>query len=184
MINNNDSWLITMIKKNRGLVKCHVHLQGRQLVQTLRLSELNEVRDEECALTSWTETLAIKIDETAFHTATQKPWNLKGWFCWRWTMGAMFTPTNGPVVSPDINWIISEKISRAGKNLSKSHKTSGSVNEALACDWWYLMINSGIQNWSLIVGTPMLKRGWGAWRRNSRFTGIIWNNFTSLCSCI
>jgi hypothetical protein len=41
-----------MIKKNRGLVKCHVHLQGRQLVQTLRLSELNEVRDEECALTS------------------------------------------------------------------------------------------------------------------------------------
>jgi hypothetical protein len=30
----------------------------------------------------------------------------------------------------------------------------------------------------------MLKRGWGAWRRNSRFTGIIWNNFTSLCSCI
>ena len=41
--------------------------------QTLRLSELNEVRDEECALTSLTETLAIKIDETAFHTATQKP---------------------------------------------------------------------------------------------------------------
>ena len=62
-----------MIKKNRGLVKCHVHLQGRQLVQTLRLSELNEVRDEECALTSLTETLAIKIDETAFHTVTQKP---------------------------------------------------------------------------------------------------------------